>query len=81
MPTGSPLTDTRSPAAALAAGALPGLGALTAHASAWDTEATYIENNGQTELVGGCFDPERLPAPTQTHILAEVADPDIRHLS
>ncbi|MGW5055147.1 hypothetical protein [Actinokineospora sp. NPDC004072] len=51
--------------AALVAMALTGVAVFTVQAATCDESGQYVRVDGQTQLVGGCLDPEDLPvAPT-----------------
>lgn len=53
--------------AVLAAMTLTGVAVLTVQAATCEDTGRYVQVDGQTTLVGGCFDPEDLPAaPTTT---------------
>ncbi|GGS14111.1 MULTISPECIES: hypothetical protein [Actinokineospora] len=52
--------------AALAAMALTGVAVFTVQAATCEDAGHYVEVDGQTTLVGGCLEPEDLPAAPTT---------------
>ncbi|MGX7825287.1 hypothetical protein ACTG9Q_09350 [Actinokineospora sp. 24-640] len=61
--------------AALVAMALTGVAVFTVQAATCDDSGHYVQQDGQTVLVGGCLNPEDLPrAPTSETDTGPAAD-------
>ncbi|MDQ3578738.1 MAG: hypothetical protein M3443_14325 [Actinomycetota bacterium] len=54
--------------AAVAAMALAGVAVFTVTSAGCADAGTYVQHDGQVELVGGCLDPADLPAAPQNDV-------------